>query len=118
MATFQHGALTTTAVTADQVINSFTPTNTTSWKSTIATGYLTTYSATEADMGPLRLQQGGADKFKVKIQNSDLGSSAVGIVVIPWGDGIVFSGSEVVRWVVTPASVTSMRWTASFFGQG
>lgn len=117
MATIQFGALTTTANTSDQVINTFTPLSTTVWASTTITGYMTTYAATEADMGPPRLQQDGSDKFKVKIQNSDMDNPA-GLVVIPFGDGISFSGVEVVRWLVTPASATSMRWAASFFGQG
>jgi len=117
MATIQQGALTTTAVTADQIITSFTPGAATSWKSTVVCGFLTTWSATEANMGTVYLEQGGVDKFEGRIQNTDLDSVA-GVIVIPWGDGILFSGAEVVRWLVTPASTTSMRWTASIFGQG
>lgn len=117
MATIQQGSLTTTAVTADQVITSFTPTGTTSWKSTVVVGFLTTWSATEANMGIVYLEQGGVDKFEARLQNTDMDTVA-GVIVIPWGDGIVFSGAEVVRWTCTPASTTSMRWTASLFGQG
>jgi hypothetical protein len=117
MATIQQGALTTTATTADQVITSFTPTGSTSWKSAVVVGYYTTWSATEANLGTVYMEQGGVDKFEGRIQNTDLDTVA-GVIVIPWGDGLVFSGAEVVRWVVTPASTTSMRWTGSFFGQG
>jgi hypothetical protein len=117
MATFQFAALTTTAVTADQVITSFTPTNTTSWKSTMVCGFLTTYSGTEANLGTVKLQQAGTDKAEFRIQNTD-NDSLPGIIVIPWGDGVVFNGTDVVRWIVTPASTTSMRWTASLFGEG
>lgn len=117
MATFQHAGLTTTATTADQVISSFTPTNVTSWKCTIVVGYLTTYSATESNMGVVKMQVGGTDEAEMRIQNTDV-DSRPGIIVIPWGNGLVFSGAEVVRWIVTPASTTSMRWVGSFHGQG
>ncbi len=38
--------------------------------------------------------------------------------VIPWGNGLQFSGAEAIAWLVTPAATTSMRWTGAFFGQG
>lgn len=116
MATFGFGAITSTATTADQVIYSFTPANTVSWKVTMVVGYLTTYSATEVNMGTTKLQVGGADQAEIRIQNTDV-DSRPGVVIIPWGNGLTFSGAEVVRWIVTPASATSMRWTASFMGQ-
>lgn len=117
MATFQHAAITTTAVTADQVINSFTPANTTSWKSTMIVCYLTTYSATESNLGKAQLQTASTDRNELRLQNTD-NDSCPGIVVIPFGDGITLDGATVMRWVCTPAAATSMRWTASFFGQG
>ena len=117
MATFAHGALTSTATTADQVVHSFTPTNATSWKSTVVAGYLTTYSASESNMGVVKLQTGGSDRAEFRIQNTD-NDSVPGMRVIPWGNGIVLDGATVMRWIVTPASATSMRWTASFFGEG
>jgi hypothetical protein len=117
MATFQFNALTTTATTADQVINTFTPLITTSWKSTYVAGFLTTYSATEANLGTVKLQTGGTDRAEFRIQNTD-NDSLPGIIVIPWGDGLTLDGATVMRWIVTPASATSMRWTAGFFGEG
>lgn len=114
--TFQHGALTTTATTADQVITSFTPTNTTSWKSTTVSGFLTTYSATESNLGTVVQQVNGANVFETRIQNTD-NDSIPGCIVIPY-DGILANGSHVWRWIVTPAAATSMRWTASYFGEG
>lgn len=117
MATIVQGALTTTAVTADQVIVTNTPAGTTSFKCAAVCGYLTTYSATESNMGTVYFEQGGVDKFEARIQNTDLASLA-GVIVLPWGNGLTFSGAEVIRWLVTPAAVTSMRWTGSFFGQG
>lgn len=117
MATILAGGLTTTAVTAAQTIISGTPAGTTSFKCAAVSGYLTTYSATEANMGVVYIRQGGTDKFEGRIQNTDLASLA-GVIVIPWGDGLVFSGAETLAWHVTPASTTSMRWWGSFFGQG
>jgi len=118
MATIVQGALTTTAVTADQVIVTNTPANTTSFKSTVVSGYLTTYSGTESNMGVTKMQKGGVDASpELRIMNTDLDTVA-GVEVIPWGDGLTFSGSEVIRWIVTPASTTSMRWSATFFGEG
>ena len=111
-ANIQFGGLTTTAVTADQVILTYTPANTLSLKCLVIAGYLTTYSATEANMGVIKVQVGGVDKMEFRIQNTDL-DAMPGVIVVPLGDGLTFSGSEVVRVIVTPASTTSMRWTAS-----
>jgi len=118
MSTIVQGALTTTAVTADQVIVTNTPADTTSFKATVISGYLTTYSATESNMGVAKMQKAGVDASpEIRIQNTDLDSVA-GVVVIPWGDGLTFDGATVIRWIVTPAATTSMRWSAAFFGEG
>lgn len=115
-ATIAFGALTSVA-TGIQTIYTGTPAGTTSFKSTCVCGYLTTYSATEAALGLVYLRQGGTDKFEARMQNTDLASLA-SVIVIPWGDGLVFSGAEVVSWHTNPAAATSTRWTASLFGQG
>lgn len=117
MATIVAGGLTTTSTTAKQTIVTNTPANTTSFKAATISGYLTTYSATETNMGVVFMQQGGVDKFEARVQNTDLASLA-GVIVIPWGDGLVFSGAETLGWHVTPAATTSMRWYGAFFGQG
>jgi len=117
MATIVAGGLTTTAVTAAQTIVTNTPTNTTSFKAATVSGYLTAYSATESNMGVVFIRQGGVDKFEGRVQNTDLASLA-GVIVIPWGDGLTFSGAEALAWHVTPAATTSMRWWGAFFGQG
>lgn len=116
MATFQHAGITTTTVTANQVISSFTPTNATSWKCTSLVAYLTAYSGTESNLGTAKLQSGGTDIFETRIQNTDL-DTRPGVVILPFG-GITFDGSTVVRWITTPASTTSTKWNGSFFGQG
>lgn len=116
MATFYHAGITTTANTADQVISSHTPANTVSWKCTILVGYLTAYSASESNMGVAKLQSAGTDVLEARICNTDLDSKP-GVIVVPWGNGLTFDGSTVVRWVVTPASATSMKWNGSFHGE-
>jgi hypothetical protein len=116
MATFYHAAITTTATTADQVIASHTPSGAVAWKMAAIVGYLTTYSAAESNMGVAKMQVGGVDELELRIQNTDVDSKP-GIIIIPWSDGLVFSGAEVVRWTVTPAAATSMRWAGSFHGQ-
>lgn len=116
MATCQFAGATTTSVTANQTITSFTPGSSTSWKSTMVVLYFTTYSSTAANGGVVKLQQNGSDIAEARLQNTG-NDSCPGITVIPWGNGLQFSGSEVVQWIVTPASTTSMRWTASLFGQ-
>jgi hypothetical protein len=117
MATILYSRLVSSATTAKQTIYSGTPAGTTSFKSTVVCGYLTTYSATEAALGIVYLQQGGSDKFEGRMQNTDLASLA-STIVIPWGNGLTFSGAEVVAWLVTPAAATSTTRTASLFGQG
>lgn len=117
MATIQASGLTSTATTAEQNITTFTPTNATSWKCATCSGYLTTYSATEAALGVVFIDLAGTNVYEARMQNTDLASLA-GVIVIPWGDGIVFSGSQVLAWQVTPAAATSTRWWGAFFGQG
>jgi hypothetical protein len=111
-ASIQFGGLTTTATTADHVITSHTPANNQSLKAIVIAAFLTTYSGTESNMGTVKIQVGGVDKMEFRIQNTDL-DAMPGVLVVPLGDGLVFSGSEVVRAIVTPAAATSMRWTCS-----
>lgn len=117
MATFQHAGITTTATTANQVISSFTPANTTAWMCAYLSAFLTTYSSTESNMGTAKMQVGGTDIFETRIMNTDL-DTRPGLIIIPWGDGILFSGAEVLRWIVTPAAATSMKWNGGWMGQG
>lgn len=117
MATIVSGGLTTTAVTAEQTIVTNTPSSSTSFKCAVVSGYLTTYSATESNMGVVFIDVAGTNVFEARIQNTDLASLA-GVIVIPWGDGITFNGSQTLAWQVTPAATTSMRWWGAFFGQG
>lgn len=112
--TISFGAITTTATTARQDILTYTPANTLKLKTIVISGYYTTWSATEANLGTVYFVVGGTDKMEFRIQNTD-NDTLAGIVVIPLGDGILFDGSTAVLTEVTPASTTSMRWTATYF---
>jgi len=114
MANIIYGGITSTATTANQVIATGTPTSNAKLKCIVISGFLTTWSATEANLGTVYLRQAAAAKGEWRIQNTD-NDTLAGIIVIPLGDGISFTGSEVVDVTTTPAAATSTRWTASLF---
>lgn len=116
MATIVSGGITSSATTAEQDIVGNTPANSTSFKCISVSGYLTTYSATEAALGVVFFDVAGTNVYEARMQNTDLASLA-SVIVIPWGDGITFSGSQALLWEVTPAAVTSTRWFGTLWGQ-
>lgn len=117
-ATIHNQVLTSTGTGANQALAAaYTPNSSTSVKTTVIVGYLTTYSATEAALGVCYLLQGATTKLEVRLQNTDL-DSLCGVIVIPFGNGLTFTGSEAFTWQVTPAAATSTRWSGTFFGQG
>ena len=112
--TIAYGRLVSTATTAKQTILTNTPASNLKLKTIVIAGYPTTWSATEANLGTVYLQVGGVDKMEFRLQNTD-NDTLAGIVVIPLGNGLVFSGSESVDVKVTPAATTSYTWTATMF---
>lgn len=115
MSAFRTGAIVTTqAATARSTIFEFTPMANTSWKSTIVSGYLQTYSATEARLGEVYLQVSEVDAFEARLHITDKMGSCV--IVLPFGTGLSFSGSQIVSWDCFPATAGA-RWVASFLGQ-
>lgn len=117
MATIVSGGLTSTTTTAEQTVVTNTPANTTSFKCATISGYLTTYSATEAALGVVFVDVAATNVYEARMQNTDLASLA-SVIVIPWGNGITFSGSQAIAWQVTPAAATSTRWFGTFWGEG
>ncbi len=113
--TISYGRLVTTATTAKQTILTATPAANLKLKTIVIAGYPTVWSATEANLGTVYLTVGGVDKMEFRLQNTD-NDTLAGIVVIPLGDGLVFSGSEAVVVCVTPAAATSYTWAVTFFG--
>jgi len=119
-AKLDHTVLVTTATTADQVILSVTFAATTVYKLlTLGCAY-TAWSATEANLGLARIQAdlgaGWVQRFEQRFQNTDLDNNC-GMSILPLGSGITFASGEDVRAICTPASTTSMRWAASFWGE-
>lgn len=112
MANIRFGAITTLSTVTRQDILTFTPGSTLKLKLIVVAGYYTTWSATEANLGTVYIVVGGVDKFEFRIQNTD-NDTLAGLVILPFGDGILFSGTEAVLIEVTPASATSTRWTAT-----
>lgn len=117
MATIVSGGLTSTATTAEQSIVSNTPASSTSFKCLTCSGYLTTYSATEAALGVVFFDVAATNVYEARMQNTDLASLA-SVIVIPLGSGITFSGAQAIAWQVTPAAVTSTRWFGTMWGEG
>ena len=114
MQTISYGRLVTTATTAKQTILTNTPASDLKLKTIVIAGYPTTWSATEANLGTVYLTVGGVDKMEFRIQNTD-NDTLAGIVIIPLGNGLTFSGSEAVIACVTPAATTSYTWTCTMF---
>lgn len=113
-ATISYGRLVTTAVTAKQTILTNTPASNLKLKTIVIAGYPTVWSATEANLGTIYLQVAGVDKMEFRLQNTD-NDTLAGIVVIPLGNGLAFTGSEAVIVCVTPAATTSYTWAVSYF---
>jgi hypothetical protein len=112
--TIAYGRLVTTATTAKQTILTNTPASNLKLKTIVIAGYPTVWSATEANLGTIYLIVGGVDKMEFRLQNTD-NDTLAGIVVIPLGNGLAFTGSEAVVVGVTPAAATSYTWTVTYF---
>jgi len=119
-AVMEHATLVTTAVTADQVIKSATFAAATTIKLVALGVAYTAYNGTEANLGLGRIQADlGASwvqRFEQRFQNTDLDNNC-GMSILPLGSGIAFASGEDIRAICTPASTTSMRWNASFWGE-
>lgn len=120
-AKLDHAVLVSTAVTADQVILTVTLAAAALYKMMALGCSYTAWNATEANLGLGRIQTFVAaawgQRFEQRFQNTDLDNNA-GMSILPLGSGITFAIGENVRAICTPASTTSMRWAASFWGEG
>jgi hypothetical protein len=108
------GAITTTSVTAEQVVCSGTPGSELTWQTGIISGYLTTYSGTAANLGTVFFDVNGVNLLEMNMRNPS-SDALSGVVVVPFGS-VRFNGSERIAWQTTPAAVTSMRWSGLFLG--
>ena len=120
-AKLDHAVLVTTAVTADQVVLSVTLAAACNYKLITLGAAYTAFNATEANLGLARIQAdltggGWLQKFEQRFQNTDLDNNC-GMSILSLGSGIAFVSGDDIRAICTPASTTSMRWSASFWGE-
>lgn len=120
-AVMNHNVLVTTAVTANQVILTVTFAAATNYKLLTLGAALTAWNATESNVGLARIEcdlTGSAwtQCFEQRFQNTDLDNNS-GMSILPLGSGIGFAVGQDLRAICTPAATTSIRWSASFWGE-
>lgn len=111
------GSLTTTAVTADQVIATYTVTaGTTFYLAAVAwVVRLTTLSATASVLGTISLEMPSGTK-RITLTKTNPTTSFIVPDVLPFSEPLPLAAASVIRCVCTPAATTSMLWNASIVG--
>jgi hypothetical protein len=109
------GSLVTTAVTADQVVLTYTVTE---GKTFYLTYFhllvrLTTYAGTVTNFGNMSLENPSGTKI---FTFPSFGSGAAAIVPFSFTEPVPIPSGTVIRVVCTPAAVTSFTWFANFGG--
>jgi hypothetical protein len=111
------GTITTTAVTADQVVLTYTVTAGKTFYMTylVMYGRLTVLAATATILGAISLETpSGTKVFTLDDVNPTTSELEFNPIVLP--TPIPIAAGVVVRVVVTPAAATSMLWRANFGG--
>lgn len=109
------GTLASTAVTADQVILTYTVTAAKTFYLQFAdvAVRLTTYATTATNFGTASLQIAGVTQWTVMLAHA-------GVVFPPalwtFDEGQPVAAGTVIRWVCTPAATTAFTWRANFGG--
>lgn len=111
------GSLVTTAVTADQVVLTYTVTalKTFYLAYLVMYGRLTAVSATASILGAISLETPSGTKV-ITLDDTNPTTSEVEFNPITFSQPIPIAAGTVVRVVVTPAATTSMTWRANFGG--
>ncbi len=111
------GTLVTTAVTADQVVLTYTVTSgKTLWLEYY--GYdvrLTVLSATASILGTVSLEFPSGTKTFTSTETNPT-TSQTGMRILTFSTPVPVTSGTVIRVVCTPAAVTSMTWVANFGG--
>ena len=123
MAAFlDHSILVTTSTAGEQVIHSRTVvgTNLNMKLLTLGAAY-TSYNATEAYIGFGRFQFNTGSGWETKDRspafvNTDLDNNNP-LIIRPLGSGQLLPVGHSVRAICNPATATSIRWTASIWGE-
>jgi len=117
----EYGLLVTTSTTENQTIKEVTASADWTVKLIGIGGGYTAWSATEAYLGFARVQLDTGSGYATihrtpPLVNSDLDNNAP-LSVIPIPTGIVVANGHKIKGICTPASTTSMRWKAFFWGE-
>jgi hypothetical protein len=110
------GALVTTAVTADQVILTYTVTTGKTFylESADVTARLTTYAATATLFGAASLENPSGTKLITEM------IANAGVITPPYSvqfsEPVPIASATVIRFVCTPAATTSFTWQANLGG--
>lgn len=117
-AVLKTGQITTTAITANQIVLTYTVTagKTFFLEYIDLQGRLTAVSATASVLGTVLFQIAGVGVYTATFVNpttSDAGSQSVRLMP---GEPIPLPAGTVISIVVTPAAATSMLWTGNFGG--
>jgi len=101
---------------ADAYLAPFVPRSTTLWKSTMVSAWRDFYGngAGASRLGEATLQVDQTDVCTFRLAETYTDNAAT-CIVIPWGDGLRFSGSQSVRWSIA-MSIQSF-FSATFFGE-
>ncbi len=121
-ADIQFGTLSPTTTTANQTVLSYTPPSTEALKTIAIDYFLTSGSSAGGSIGTVAVQLNGVTKFQQIVYAAGITSvgatdSTPGHIVIPLGDGLIFSGTDVIKIVVTPNTLTTQTVNASLFLQ-
>jgi hypothetical protein len=111
------GVLVTTAVTADQVVLTYTVTalKTFYLAYLVMYGRLTVVAATASILGAISLETPSGTKV-ITLDDNNPTTSEVEFNPITFSQPIPIAAGIVIRVVVTPAAATSMTWRANFGG--
>lgn len=114
---FKTGTITSSAVTADQVVLTYTVTalKTFYLQYLMMYGRLTTLSATASILGAISLETPSGTKV-LTLDDVNPTTSEVSREVITFSEPQPIAAGTVIRVVVTPAATTSMLWRANFGG--
>jgi hypothetical protein len=122
-ANVQYGSIITTSTTTNQVVLSYTPSSTATLKTITIGDYQTPgmSSLTSAPLSVVTIQLNGSTIFQQVIYPALYGTTTgathtpAGLIVIPLGDGLTFTGSQTLKILVSPQSSTSQTINGSLF---
>lgn len=107
------GVLASSAVTADQVIATYTVTANRVFQLTFLeiAAKLTTYAGTATDFGTASFRVNGLKKFTWQIVGAGYGTT-----YLDMAESLPFASGDVLSIVCTPSAVTPFSWEANFGG--